>query len=120
MLSIFPDLLSYQQISPMIIRLTLGIIFVIWSYKALKGGSLDIKLKIITSVEGISGILLIIGLWTQLAALFIVIDMVIRLYFKFKERSLFSDGINYYFILLIMAISLMFTGAGFISIDLPL
>lgn len=119
MLSIFPSLLSYQMLAPLLIRLTLGIIFLFWTYKTLRSRPNTNK-KIIAVIEGLSGLLLVIGLWTQIAALIIAIDLLIRLYGKYQNKSLFSDGINYYFILLILAISLLFTGAGFVAIDWPL
>jgi len=120
MLSIFPDLLAYQMFAPLLLRLTLGAIFIYWSYKTIFRSTPNTQDKIISLVEGVAGILLIIGLWTQLASLFITIDLIVRLYKKFQNRALLSDGVNYYLILLVIALSLLFTGAGFLSIDLPL
>ncbi len=120
MLSIFPDLLAWQMISPLIIRLTLASIFIYWSYKTIFKSSPDIRQKIVSLIEAVAGILLFVGLWTQLAALVLAIDLAVRLYKKYSSKALFTDGINYYFILLILAISLLFTGPGFASIDLPL
>ena len=119
MFSIFPSLLSYQMLAPLLIRLTLGAIFVYWTYKTLKSRPNTNK-KAIAVIEGVTGLLLIIGLWTQVAALIITIDLIIRLYQKSQKRALLTDGVNYYFILLILALSLMFTGAGFVAIDWPL
>lgn len=119
MLSIFPDLLSYQMLAPFLIRLTLGTIFIYWTYKILRSHP-DTNKKIVAVVEGVAGILLIIGLWTQLAALVIAIDLIIRLYNKYQTKSLLTDGVNYYLVLLVLAVSLLFTGAGFVAFDLPL
>ena len=120
MLSVFPSFLSWSQVSPLIIRLTLGVVFIFWSYRAFLQKSLPISQKIITIIEVIAGILLVIGLWTQVAALVIAIDLIVRLYQKATQRAFLSDGVNYYLILLVMAVSLLFTGAGFWSFDLPL
>lgn len=119
MLSIFPDLLSYQMFAPLLIRLTLGIIFIHWTYKTLRSRP-DTNKKMVAIVEGVAGLLLVIGLWTQVAALVIAIDLVIRLYGKYQTKSLLTDGINYYLVLLVLAVSLLFTGAGFVAFDLPL
>lgn len=119
MLSIFPNLLSYQMFAPLLIRLTLGIILIYWAYKTLQSHP-DTNKKIVSLIEGVAGLLLIIGLWTQVAALIIAIDLLVRLYKKYQTKSLFSDGINYYFILFVLAIALLFTGAGFVAFDLPL
>ena len=76
--------------------------------------------KIVAIIEAVVGILLLIGLWTQLAALVVILDLIIRLIRKIKNRSFLSNGVNYYLILLVMAISLLVTGAGFLAFDLPL
>lgn len=123
MLSIFPSLLSWQLVSPLIIRLTLASILIFWSYRSFakyKKEEPDINKKVVRLIESLCGLLLIVGLWTQLVALIIIIDLIIRLYNKYTDKALFTDGINYYLILLVLAISLLFTGPGFIAFDLSL
>lgn len=120
MLSVFPDLLSYQIISPLLIRLTLASVLIFWSYKTLFRSKPTINEKITSLIEGISGILLLIGLSTQVVSLIIIIDLVIRLVQKFKSKALLSDGVNYYILLLILAISLLLTGPGLFAFDMPL
>ena len=71
-------------------------------------------------IEGVAGILLVIGLWTQVAALVVFVDLVIRLVERIMKKAFLTDGVNYYLVLLVMAISLMVTGAGWIAFDLPL
>jgi uncharacterized membrane protein YphA (DoxX/SURF4 family) len=120
MLSVFPYLLSFQSLSPFIIRLTLGGVFLYWSFKAFSKKRLDTQTKTIALLESLTSLFLVVGLWTQVASLIIVIDLLSRLYFKFKNKQLFSDGVNYYFILLVLAVSLLFSGAGFLAFDLAL
>jgi len=119
MLSVFPYLLSWQMLSPFIIRVTLGVVVLLWAHKSLKKGS-PTNDKAIGAIEGVAGILLTIGAWTQVAALVIAIDLVIRLWQKASSKNLFTDGVNYYFILFILSLSLLVTGAGAFSFDLPL
>ena len=120
MLSIFPSLLSYQQFAPFIIRLTLGVIFVHWAIVSLrKKGGFGTE-KAVSLGELIAGILLIVGLYTQVASLFIAIDMIVKLVSEISKKQFLNDGVNYYLILLILAISLMVTGAGILAYDLPL
>lgn len=122
MLSIFPSLLSWQLASPLIIRLTLASVLIFWSYRSFskhKKEEPNINKKVVRLIESLCGLLLIVGLWTQLVALIIIIDLIIRLYNKYKDGALFTDGINYY-LLLVLAISLLFTGPGFIAFDLSL
>lgn len=117
MLSVFPSLLTWSQLSPFLIRLTLGAVFVFWTYGVFKRKPAD---KIIGIIGGIAGILLVIGLYTQIAALVATLIMLVCLVEKIKKSLFFNDGVNYYFLLLIMALSLLFTGAGFWAFDLPL
>lgn len=114
MFSIFPPLLYLSGFAPLFLRLTLGSVFVLWAYKRFKTD------KIKSIPEGLIGICLILGLATQLAALIAAIILGIRLVKKIKEKAFLTDGVNYYLILFIISISLIFTGAGFIAFDLPL
>ncbi len=122
MLSLFPSLLTYQQIGPLLIRLVLGITLLFFGYKKLvnKGTSSGSNAKGYGVIEIFISIFLIIGLFTQLAALLNAAILVIKLGFKARDGKFLTDGINYYILLLIMAISLLFTGPGFFAYDLNL
>lgn len=120
MLSIFPSLLSWSELSPFLIRMTLAAVFIYSAYRALQDRKISDREKIVSAVEGIAAILLIIGLWTQAAALFLTLDLIIRLVEKIFNRAFLTKGVNYYFLLLIMAITLLLTGPGIFSIDFPL
>jgi uncharacterized membrane protein YphA (DoxX/SURF4 family) len=121
-LSLFPYLLSYQQLSPFIIRIVLGVTLAYFGYDKIRDGakSSGSNSKIYGWVEIIVAIFLIIGLWTQLAAILNAVILVIKIGWKIKEKKFLTDGVNYYILLLAMAISLVFTGAGFLAIDYPL
>lgn len=121
-LSLFPYLLSYQQLSPFIIRIVLGLTLAHFGYLKIiqKGQSSGSNSKVYGWVEVMIAALLIIGLWTQLAALLNAIILVIKIGFKAREKKFLSDGVNYYVLLLAMAVSLIFTGPGFLAIDYPL
>jgi len=120
--SLFPSLLTYGLVGPLIIRLVLGITLAYFGYQKIinRGQSSGSNTVIYGIMEIAIALFLVIGLFTQLAALLNAIILVIKLGFKAKEGKLLSDGINYYILLLTMAISLMFTGAGFLAFDLPL
>jgi uncharacterized membrane protein YphA (DoxX/SURF4 family) len=120
MLSLFPSLLSWSQLSPFLIRLVLGVVLLYQAYKDMKSRGATGNKKILGAIEAIVGILLVIGLWTQLAALIAALDLVVRLFFKAKSRAFLTDGVNYYLILLVLALSLLFTGAGLFAFDLAL
>ena len=120
MLSIFPSLLAYEQIGPMIIRLVLGIVLAYFGYRKIlnKGTSSGSNARAYGGVEIIIAVFLIIGLFTQLAALLNAIILVIKIGFKARDKALFTDGINYYVLLLAMAITVIFMGPGFLAFDL--
>lgn len=120
MLSIFPSLLAYEQIGPFLIRLILGITLAYFGYRKIimKGTSSGSNAKAYGAVEIIISVFIIIGLFTQLAALLNAIILIIKLGFKMRDKAFLSDGINYYILLLVMAISLIFMGPGFFAYDL--
>ena len=120
MLSLFPSLLSYQRLAPFILRVVLGVIFIYWEYRTFRNSSSTLNAKAVAIIEMIVGIFLVIGLWTQAAALVASIDLIIRLIERIQKRAFLNEGINYYLIMLAIAISLLVTGAGFVAFDLPL
>jgi len=121
-LSLFPYLLSYQQLAPFLIRIVLGVTLAYFGYHKILGNgeSSGSNSTVYGWLEIIIALFLIIGLWTQLAAILNAIILVIKLGWKIKEKKFMTDGVNYYIILLTMAVSLIFTGAGFLAIDYPL
>lgn len=120
MLSLFPSLLTYQMLSPLLVRLVLGAIIIHLAYKVLRHGHLDTKNKILAYFEVLLGILLVIGLFVQGAAIFVALIFLIRIIGKIQKRAFLSDGINYYLILFVLALTLLVSGAGFLAFDLPL
>lgn len=122
MLSMIPSLLTYQQAGPLVIRLVLGITLLEFGWRKVrgKGDSSGSNSAVYGGIEMFISIFLIIGLFTQIAALLNIIILIIKLGFKARQGLLLSDGINYYILLLAMAVSLMFTGPGFYAFDLPL
>ncbi len=122
MLSLFPSLLTYEQLSPFILRIVLGVTLAYFGYLKLmgKGQSSGSNTKIYGAVEVITAAFLVIGLYTQLAALINAVILAIKIIFKARDKKLLTDGINYYLLLLAIAVSLIFTGAGWFSFDLPL
>ena len=117
MLSLFPTLLSWTELSPLIIRLVLGAVFLHWTYKTLKHRPVSNNKKIVALIEFLTGALLIIGLWTQGAAIAAGVNLIIRLVERMQKKAFLTDGVNYYLILLVLALSLIVTGAGITAMD---
>lgn len=122
MLSTFPSLLAYSAIGPFIVRVILGITLAYFGYRKTidRGSSSGSNSKAYGVVEIIISVFLIIGLFTQLAALINALILIIKLGHKISDKAFLTDGVNYYILLLTMAISVMFMGAGAFAFDLPL
>jgi uncharacterized membrane protein YphA (DoxX/SURF4 family) len=120
MLSLFPSLLSWSQVAPLLDRLCLGAVLLWWAYRLYHNGSAPTGMKLVGLIEVVIAIFLVIGLWTQAAVLAAVIDLLIRIGGRIRNKSFLTNGINYYLVLLVLAVSLMLSGAGFLAFDLPL
>jgi len=118
MVSAFPFLLSWSEVAPLLLRITIAAVFLHKTYKSLRS-SRDHGDKAIAVVEGLVAIFLLIGLFTQVAALILAIDLLIRLIQKALRKEVLSAGVNYYILLLIMALCLLVSGPGLLSFDLP-
>lgn len=118
-ITLFPGLLAYAGVGPFILRIILGAALIHFGAKKIRarGDSSGSNSPAYGFVEILVGILFLIGLFTQLAALLNVLILVIKLGFKSREGKLLSDGINYYLLLLAMAACLLFTGAGSFAFD---
>ena len=119
MLSIFPSLLAFEGFAPFLLRLTLGGIFIFWAYGKLKKRTTNLNTSF-GVLEALVGISLIVGFLTQISAMISAIIFIVRIFQKINAKSFLTDGVNYYLILLIISVCLLFTGAGFIAFDLPL
>lgn len=118
--SVFPSLFAFQLLAPFLLRITLSVVIFYWTVSNFKSRKLKTKDKIFNLIELIAGISIFIGAWMQVGALVVMIILAIRLYTKFRNKELFSNGINYYFILFIIALSLLLTGPGVFAFDFPL
>lgn len=116
MVSLFPDLLSFALIAPVIIRLCLGFYFLLYGLRLFKNSpsiTLGIsKGHVLGALAFAGSILVLIGLFTQGAAVTLALLSLYRI-----KRS--QNKITYV-LLLGMALSLLFSGAGLFAFDLPL
>lgn len=113
MLSVFPQLFFLRQIAPFILRLALGAIFIVRGYQKLKGEDKSTWARIIIAAELGGGIFVLAGFLTQIAAIVIAFDRIAALW-----KNKFQNW-EFNLILLAVAVSLIFLGPGFLSVDLP-
>ena len=81
-----PLLVGYQQVVPLILRVVLGVSLVYFGYKKIEGAgqSSGSNSRVYGITEVVVGLFLVIGLFTQLAALINAFILVIKLAVKIK------------------------------------
>lgn len=132
MLSIFPDLLTYNILGVALIRIALGLLGVYFGFKILSRKNQFVEFVISFKIPFafimpwilivlfvISGSLMVIGLYTQVACILLA-----YLFFKLMIIDLWSKkiiGVDsfFYIILILISLSFLFLGSGAFSFDLP-
>jgi len=114
-LSIFPDLLNFGIFAPLLLRVAVGLFF------------FYIGLKVTKSTYGwasifyfIAGILLLIGLYTQLVSIVGIILISFDFFINQNSPAFSVEKRILYVMVKIILISLLVTGPGFLAFDLPL
>ena len=134
MLNPFPELLSYSTLAPFVLRLVIGLVFLdlgilkfksersrwITSFQALHLNPAQLVVTIFGLIEVVGGALLLLGAWTQIAALTFVILVGLEFYIEYKDASVLKRDIVFYVLVLAIAASLLFSGAGAFAFDIPL
>jgi len=134
MLNTFPDLLTYSLLAPFILRVVLGLIFIdlgllkfkaektrwIASFEALHLKPADVLVSLFGAIQVAGGLMLLVGIYTQIAALLFVILTGIEIYTEYKDAVLLKRNIVFYCLLFTIAFSLLLTGAGAFAFDIPL
>ncbi|OHA88515.1 MAG: hypothetical protein A2653_01955 [Candidatus Zambryskibacteria bacterium RIFCSPHIGHO2_01_FULL_43_25] len=134
MLNPFPELLAWSGLAPFVLRLALGFLFINlgflkltkekarWEsfFKIIRVGPADFLTKLFGFIEIIGGIALVIGLYTQIAALIFAILTFVEVYLEYKEESLLERTLPFYILIFAISLSLIFSGAGLLAFDLPL
>ncbi len=133
MLNPFPELLAFGLISPFIVRVCLGVIFIRHGYFKLfknrteaaeifrKAGELSIPLVlVIGSLEIVGGTMLLAGFLTQIAALGLAVLTLAVAVFKKTTGNTSQRDLGFSTFLFLILTSLLFSGAGFFAFDLPL
>ncbi len=122
-----PDLLSFASFAPLLLRLVIGFYFLeqfstIINTKYISKVDIKIKsiFKYIIGIKTIATIALIIGFYTQIAVLILITLTIIDIILEKKAHEIKKTKIQLYAFVLVILLSLLFTGAGFFSIDLPL
>ena len=133
MLSLFPQLLDFQFFGPLLLRIVLGVIFIVHGYPKLFKSfgattqffeSIGIKpakfwVLVVGLTEFLGGIFLVAGFLVQAVAILATINMFVAIW-KVKRKQGFYGGYEFELTLLVIALSLLILGPGAYAIDLPL
>lgn len=134
MLNPFPELLAFSLLAPATLRLVLGLIFIDLGVLKLRGEKerwietfdtfylrpADFFVVLYAAIQVIGGALLIVGLWTQVAALAFVILTGIELGIEWRAKEILKRDLVFYLLLFVISLSLLLTGAGAFAFDIPL
>jgi putative oxidoreductase len=134
MLNTFPELLTFSLFAPLILRVVLGLVFLNLGYQ--KFGRernswvnffsvtpfkpANFWVNIFAAIQIVGGLMLIVGYYTQIAALVFAVITLAELYVENREPALLNRNLVFYLLLFAISLSLLFTGAGFLAFDLPL
>jgi len=135
MLSIFPDLLIYNLLGITIIRLTLGFLGVYLAFKVLSKKnqlvefvvSMKAPLAIFATISPwilfilfiISGGLMIVGLYTQVACIVLAYLFLKMLFIDIFIKDFSDNSTVFYVGLILISLALLFLGPGTFAYDLP-
>jgi uncharacterized membrane protein YphA (DoxX/SURF4 family) len=133
MLNIFPDLLSFSILVPVILRITVGLVFIYISYFVVyksrqnffdyyKNHNYPLPAVLTTFfgvLSSLTGLFFLIGFFTQVVAL-IAIYLLVTLYLSDKEIKTFEFGKSFYLLVGIICFCLVISGAGIFAVDMPL
>ena len=124
MVSIFPDMLAFSMLGTTLVRVAVGYIFLLLAVQFArvffkKNSAYRTLTGALTVLYTVSGILLILGLYTQIIA---ILGATLAFFGHITSpRSKTGLGQNHLFFLLWMCcLSLLFLGPGAFAIDLPL
>ncbi len=134
MLNPFPDLLVYSLLAPFILRIVVGLIFVnlgilafknekkrwVTSLSTLQIPKPEVAVKILGAIEMIGGFMLLVGAYTQIAALVLGLLTFAEAYVEYKDPTILKRNFVFYSLVLAILLSLLLSGAGAFAIDLPL
>jgi len=113
MYSLFPLVLSYGfTFAPLILRIALAL--TLGAAARTHIGAQDTRIRILGAVEIIVAVLALVGLWTQAAALVAIIICGVWFFFPLRTYVLSTVLLTF-----VIALSLIFLGAGKFAFDLP-
>ena len=129
----FPDLFSLIFFAPFLLRVGLGTLLFLFGFIRLSGRRHvylkrfrerwpelgEVLLFSLGGIEIVVGILFILGFYTQIAAL-VSMAMALLLLFRQNTRMISGNNKPMYFLIFMVSLSLLISGAGAFAFDIPL
>lgn len=127
MLNPFPIFITFGLVAPFLLRFFVGLVFLfsgIRCFRIINNNALfQVENKIFNRffgiVEIIIGMLFIAGFLTQIMAIISGVIILFKIVFSIRKK-VFMITRFFYLLLFVVCLSLLFSGAGFWAIDLPL
>jgi uncharacterized membrane protein YphA (DoxX/SURF4 family) len=115
MLSLLPQLFSYQIIAFAILRITIAVIGFIAGVSRYKK-----EYKWVSILYFVVSIFLLLGLYTQVVALVAIVLVCFNYWTDKKTSTSTAEQKLLHIVCIVVLLSLLFTGPGFLAIDKPL
>ncbi len=130
-LNTFPDLLTFSILSPLILRVALGLIAVnlgrlklasektAWRelFETIHFQPAEYYVKGMAFVEIIGGLFILVGAYTQIAAIVFSVVFFCEMVLEFREEALEKRNLSFYMLMFAISLSLVFLGAGAFAFD---
>ncbi len=118
MLSLFPDLLAYSFYGITLLRVATGLVLLTHAWEHFKHSS-TLSSRVLSLAEAVIAALLVVGLFTQAAALLLTLLIIgtLTINYHHKDKKL---SWSYCFLLAAVGLALSTMGPGAWAIDWPL
>ena len=114
--SLFPELFNFSFIAPFVLRIALGVPLIKHGFGKIIAKE-NILQRILGGIVFLSGIFLVVGLFTQAAAIAVSLIILINsIILRGRHPRSWTERL----IKLAIAVSLILTGPGIFAFDLPL
>ena len=114
--SLFPELFNFSFLAPFILRIALGVPLIKHGFNKIISPQSALQ-RILGGIVFLSGIFLVIGLFTQAAAIAVSLIIIVN---SIMVRGQHPRSWTERLIKLAIAVSLILTGPGIFAFDLPL
>jgi uncharacterized membrane protein YphA (DoxX/SURF4 family) len=124
MLNTFPELLNYSILAPTLLRFVLAFILITTGIEIIRPTKRAFLANFIPWKLGIAqialGVFFFFGMFTQIASLIAIYIFFSLFYIENRAERILPHTSAFYLVMIVISLSLLFTGAGAFAVDLPL